>query len=120
MNSFRNWKIRRWRKRGKQKRAQIPQNPEFYLGGTSSSHSTSSSTSNVAPHIACVSNIVEPTKTPINYLAQTPSYTSPSYPTTFFFFLKGNIQLLIFHHFHPRNKQHVTLLANLNNNHTIL
>src|ERR1044071_6498121 len=66
----------------KAKRAQIPQNPELYHGGTSSSLSSSSSSSNVAPHIACVSNHVEPTKTPINYLAQTSSYTPPSYPTT--------------------------------------
>src|ERR1043165_4161057 len=61
----------------KAKRAQIPQNPELYVSGTSNS----SSTSNVAPHIACVSNVVEPTKAPINYLAQTSSYTPQSYQT---------------------------------------
>ena len=67
----------------KAKRAQVPQNPELYHGGTSSSLTRSSSSCSVAPHIACVSTIVEPTKTPINYLAQTSSYTPPSYPTTY-------------------------------------
>ena len=65
----------------KAKRAQIPQNPDLYVSGTSTSLSTSSSTSSVAPHIACVSNVVEPTKAPINYLAQTSSYTPQSYQT---------------------------------------
>ena len=67
----------------KAKRAQFPQNPELYHGGTSSTLTSSSTSSSVAPHIACVSSVIEPTKTPINYLAQTSSYTPPSYTTTY-------------------------------------
>src|ERR1043165_4786163 len=83
MNLFRNWRTKRWKKKGKQKRAQVPQNPELYHGGTFSSLTSLSSSSSVAPHIICVSSVIEPTKTPINYLAQTSSYTPPSYPTTY-------------------------------------
>lgn len=67
----------------KAKREQVPQNPELYNGGTSSILTSSSTSNFVAPHIACVSSVIEPTKTPINYLAQTSSYAPPSYPTTF-------------------------------------
>ena len=64
----------------KARRAQVPQNPSLYFGGTSVPVSNSSSGGIVAPHVACISNVMESPKPTINYMAQTSSYSQPSYP----------------------------------------
>src|ERR1043165_3325299 len=64
--------------RRKARRSQIPQNPSLYFGGTSVPVGNSSSGS-IAPHVACISNVMESSKPTTNYLTQTSSYSQPSY-----------------------------------------
>src|ERR1044071_3084208 len=65
--------------RRKARMSQIPQNPSLYFGGTSVSAGNSSSGS-VAPHVACISNVMDSSKPTTNYTPpQYNSYSQPSY-----------------------------------------